>query len=461
MTLLARSTSSAVKSFEQISAEIKEYSSSFDKGFNCLDNLYGQLGNLSKILHEHVQQMSLARESLAIKIHSFEETLARLSETLNMLQEQWAELEAKRDGTSPTITVASWDDITFEVPNPTYVAICTKIEAVEKNIVSVSAEIHACQTRLNHANAVDKQLASHISVVKGVISSIEEKKTVCKKLQEDIQANKRNIFAQSSIAIDKLKSIQQLISDYLKVKMLYDSTTSSATNIDSGQTRIDDTISIFETSSNNKEAEFRSSEESQSGFSREEIRRHGIKLDEAGRVTMYDGKTFGGKFNSYDIRLGKTIADDNPMLGRYEGVRGESKFIPSERTAEGVGVIKILQQYGQDGVVYRNAEPDFEPCAEAVVKIPHMTEKREYNYSQADIELAKVWNHENREGKNNWEARDVTNYRKANGLSWHEKCDMETMVLVPTAINHFFKHIGGVSECRVKNAGTTGGGFDE
>ena len=108
-----------------------------------------------------------------------------------------------------------------------------------------------------------------------------------------------------------------------------------------------------------------------------------------------------------------------------------------------------------------------------MVKISGMTENRENftnnvgeialgNFSQADIELAKAWNLGKREGRSNWEARDVLNYRKANKLTWHEKCDTETMVLVRFEINLFFKHSGGCSECRVRDAVVTDGGdFDE
>ena len=211
----------------------------------------------------------------------------------------------------------------------------------------------------------------------------------------------------------------------------------------------------------------------QLGISAEEIKRHGIRLDDTGRISLYDGKTFGGKLVTYDDRLARTSADDNPILGRYEGIRGESKYIPSQRSAIGVAVIKILSRYNIDGIDYRNAEPDFEPCAEAIVKISHMTEHR-YNYTddageaalgnfdQADIELAKAWNLGNREGRSDWKPGDVTNYRKANKLTWHEKCDMETMVLVREEINLFFKHSGGCAECKVRDSGgSLGGGFDE
>ena len=84
------------------------------------------------------------------------------------------------------------------------------------------------------------------------------------------------------------------------------------------------------------------------------------------------------------------------------------------------------------------------------------------NFSQADVELSKAWNLGKREERSNWKEEDVFNYRKANNLTWHEKCDTETMVLVPFAINHYFKHSGGCSECRVRDgAAYDGGDFDE
>ena len=148
-------------------------------------------------------------------------------------------------------------------------------------------------------------------------------------------------------------------------------------------------------------------------------------------------------------------------------------FIPSERTVAGIHVKNILRRYGLDGIVYRNAEPDFEVCSEAVVKISSMTSNianyvdehgnsRLGNYAQADIELAKVWNMERREGRDDWNPDDVKKYRKDNGLAWHEKCDTETMVLVASKINLFFKHSGGRSECAKRDGLIKdGGGFDE
>ena len=83
------------------------------------------------------------------------------------------------------------------------------------------------------------------------------------------------------------------------------------------------------------------------------------------------------------------------------------------------------------------------------------------NFVQADIELAERWKKEKRDGRTNWEPREVLDYRKANRLTWHEKCDTETMVLVRFEINFYFKHSGGCAECRERDSGESEGVFDE
>ena len=145
-----------------------------------------------------------------------------------------------------------------------------------------------------------------------------------------------------------------------------------------------------------------------------------------------------------------------PCHGAYRYARPSASYRCSFR----IFCTFPLKNYGLDGIVYRNAEPDFEVCAEAVVKIVGMTENRENylnkdgtlvmgNFSQADMQLAEEWNRIKRDDHNDWTPRDVFNYRKANRLTWHEKCDTETMVLVRFEINLFFKHSGGCSECKM------------
>ena len=133
-------------------------------------------------------------------------------------------------------------------------------------------------------------------------------------------------------------------------------------------------------------------------------------------------------------------------------------------------VREILQSKGVEGINYKDAIPDFGPIAEAKVTIQGMSQHRQSligesgerivgNYEKADIGCAKVWNLEQRDGKDDWTHQDVKNWREANGYTWHEDNDMKTCYLVPTEVNKVCSHLGGVSE--IKNILNQIGGFDD
>ena len=469
----AKTNLSAVKYFNLAVANARDYSPKFDRGINCLEELFKQLSELANNLRDNVKKMVTAQENLAIMITKIEKILAGLTSKLNQLEEKLSDLEAKLKKISPTITITDEEGESHEESNPAYDSLSAKISTVESKISAVRAEMHPHQVRLERANSVNGQLSSHIDTMNGVVYSLEEKKSTCKQMRTELEIMQRQNFSQGSVAVEALKKIEDIISNYLRIKMVYENVMPYDSEVSGTQKDININININKTTIIHEQNVVQKSETKLVVLTTEEIKAHNVRFDNEGRITQYDGKTFGGEYNVYDTRLAHTPTDDNPIFGRFEGTRGESKYIPSRRTVEGVIVTEIISQYGVDGIHYRNAEPDFEPCAEAVVKITGMTENRENynnstgeialgNFSQADIELAKAWNLGRREGRSDWVARDVLNYRKANKLTWHEKCDTETMVLVRFEINLFFKHSGGCSECRVRDAaGTDGGGFDE
>lgn len=163
--------------------------------------------------------------------------------------------------------------------------------------------------------------------------------------------------------------------------------------------------------------------------------------------------------STYKERIDRT-PKENSDRGNWTGERGESTFIPSDEE-----IAAILKKYGLDGIRYENGMPDFSKCSECTVEIDNMTEKRygeDGNFAQCDEKCAEQWNKEGRDGKTDWTARDVKEWREKNGYSWHERNDMKTCDLVPTKINDYFGHLGGVSECRKRDAAqNSGGDFDE
>lgn len=176
-------------------------------------------------------------------------------------------------------------------------------------------------------------------------------------------------------------------------------------------------------------------------------------------------------YTSYEDRL-KHTPNETSELGDWEGERGESKFVPNPESEVGNAAKEKLSEYGIDGVEYESAEPDFSECCEAEVKIDNMTENRENyvdedgnyqlgNFAQADAKCADLWNTTGRDGKEDWTAADVRDWRRENKYSWHECCDTSTMQLVSRDIHGAFKHSGGVAECKARDGANTGGEFDE
>lgn len=180
--------------------------------------------------------------------------------------------------------------------------------------------------------------------------------------------------------------------------------------------------------------------------------------------------TSDGYYNSYETRSSNIPVDG--VRGHWEGERGESKYVPSEQTDAGKAAKDKLSEKDMDGIEYEYAEPDFSECAEATVEIDNMTEHRDDyydaegnytsgNFSQADAKCADQWNESQRDGRTDWKAEDVREWRRENSYSWHERCDTRTMDLVSYDIHSYFGHYGGCAECRVRDAADIGGGFDE
>ncbi len=475
MITQAKANASAVKAFEQSVAAARDYSPRLDKGIQCLETLLDILLKAEKSLNDAISKATRSMRNLSAKITKIEQRIARLTARLEQLERRLDSLETKLEHTQE---------------NGDYVGeniVSDKISVVESEISSIQYELPSLEEKLDRANAIYSQLESHTDAMNGVAYSLAEKESSCRHLRDELETIQQKSLRQGTSAAETLRRLQTVIEQYLRIKMEYEEMPLKASYTNEGRginTSIN--INIHESTVVQMEAVKEEitilqegktpSEESEpmdSLLPEQGIEELDLELDDSSQIMLYDGKTFGGEYNSYSTRLKCTSVDDNPMLGHYEGERGESKFIPSNRTAEGIIIAEILEQYGLDGIVYRNAEPDFEVCAEAVVKIVGMTENRENylgkdgtlimgNFSQADMQLAEEWNKLKRDGRNDWMPRDVFNYRKANRLTWHEKCDTETMVLVRFEINLFFKHSGGCSECRTRDSIIDNGGdFDE
>lgn len=187
-----------------------------------------------------------------------------------------------------------------------------------------------------------------------------------------------------------------------------------------------------------------------------------FKNSELPSAEMPEGKIepVDGHYVPYKDRLDRTPKVGSG-LGSWEGSRGESKFIPSNETEAGRAAIEKLSEKGMDGIMFKDAEPNFSECAEITVQIDNMTESRGRNFYQADSKCAEQWNATAKEGRTDWTVVEVRDWRRENNYSWHERCDTRTMDLVSYDIHSYFLHSGGVAECMARDRKNSGGGFDE
>lgn len=160
-------------------------------------------------------------------------------------------------------------------------------------------------------------------------------------------------------------------------------------------------------------------------------------------------------YSTYEERL-KQTPGENSDRGEWSGDRGESDFTPNDEKVQ-----DILEQYDKESITYEDAIPDFTEVAESTVEIGNMTDNRADNFRQCDEKCAEQWNNEGHGGRTDWTARDVKDWRQENGYSWHERNDMKTCDLVQTQVNDYFGHLGGVAECKKRDAEKRGSDFDE
>jgi hypothetical protein len=105
---------------------------------------------------------------------------------------------------------------------------------------------------------------------------------------------------------------------------------------------------------------------------------------------------------------------------------------------------EILSKKGLDGIVYKDGIPDFSKIAVDKVTItqkylkdlanPTEDQVRYYMRKEAKEILAEKMGIE-----------DIGKWLKDNVYTIHEEIDMKTLTVVPTKVNEYFKHYGGVA----------------
>jgi len=170
-----------------------------------------------------------------------------------------------------------------------------------------------------------------------------------------------------------------------------------------------------------------------------------------------ESKTFEKPMSDYDKPLGPILESfkNCPIEGNnghWEGERGNSKWVPdcdyippevkgrTRSNPDGLTMGQLLEKYGMDnGIVYRDGEPDFSDVSKGTVEIEPFSTERTDNFDKADLALAK---------EKDCAPEEVARWRKDNNYTWHECKDMKTMQKVPNEIHANFSHSGGISEAK-------------
>jgi len=114
--------------------------------------------------------------------------------------------------------------------------------------------------------------------------------------------------------------------------------------------------------------------------------------------------------------------------GWWSGTRGESTFYPYDSSSTFRG----------QGVPYTGARPAFGSLAIEQVQISGMSTSRTANFRAADKALAQ---------KLGISPREIREWRRESGYTWHEVEDLATMQLIPKRANDL-GHLGGVGELK-------------
>jgi len=129
----------------------------------------------------------------------------------------------------------------------------------------------------------------------------------------------------------------------------------------------------------------------------------------------------------------------NSSAGHWSGSRGNSTFVLNPgyvpQNSRMNPEHKSYRDLGVSEITYKKGEPNFKEVAQDSEKIDMSTDRVE-NFRQADQQLA---------DKRGWTIKEAKEYREVNHLTWHERQDMKTIDLVPSAINGSLAHAGGVS----------------
>ena len=177
----AKVSLSTVSQFNAKAKEVRDFSSYFESGLECIDNMQTYFATSASSLRGTLSAMQGVRSRISATKIQCENEIGRLTRMLNELNG----------------------------------APSNKIQAIE-------SEIKSYRERLDRAKTVDNRINAHMEVIRHANEFLEESQNTCRQLKAEIDAIRSRNMQIGTVACDGLKKIEEIVTKYLQTKLVYE-----------------------------------------------------------------------------------------------------------------------------------------------------------------------------------------------------------------------------------------------
>lgn len=224
MSIYAKVSQAAVANFKTAVSSAREVGGKFCGALDCLQQISQYAQNQASRLHEVIPLLNNARSTVQKKIAQIEAHIAQLTAIINDLQAELDAVEAEIAVTPASFTRQDSEGNAYEVENPAYTALCAQADALRNEIAKVEKERSAEENHLHCAQAVLNKIDDHHATICEEIDTIEQRSQECMKMISDVESIRTRNAQQTENAYELLEKIEQIISEYIAIKMQIETT---------------------------------------------------------------------------------------------------------------------------------------------------------------------------------------------------------------------------------------------
>lgn len=180
MIASARVSMAAVKRFAQKAEEVRDYSSHFESGADCIDDMQSNLHSSASSLRGTVAAMQSVKSRVAATMKQCEMEIGWLTNKINDLRQKGAN---------------------------------------ENEIQAVETELQSWRERLERTKAVNGKILAHIETANRVIEQLETNENTCSQLKEELRTLASRNTRIGDRACAGLKKVEEAVNGYLQIKI--------------------------------------------------------------------------------------------------------------------------------------------------------------------------------------------------------------------------------------------------